>query len=147
MVDSFASEEWASQLSEADLVVRNESVAIYEQMTGKNISDIYHAEQAIYLVYQATGYEVILHPESMEKVDFPFAQMPVYKRADVSKKYIGDELSYPQAMVFVQYLVEKYSLDTIIEAQMDAKAYRKLFPDAAAFQKEYDTFVAQIEFE
>lgn len=30
---------------------------------------------------------------------------------------------------------------------MDAKAYHKLFPDAAAFQKEYDTFVAQLAFD
>ena len=50
-------------------------------------------------------------------------------------------------MVFVQYLVEKHGLDAMIEAEMDNKAYRELFPDAAAFQEEYDNFVAQINFD
>ena len=50
-------------------------------------------------------------------------------------------------MVFVQYLVEKHGLDAMIEAEMDNKTYRELFPDVAAFQEEYDNFVAQINFD
>ena len=52
-----------------------------------------------------------------------------------------------ESMVFVQYLVEKHGLDAMIEAEMDNKTYRELFPDAAAFQEEYDNFVAQINFD
>lgn len=144
MVDSFASEEWANRLSDEELVVKNEVAGIYEQMTGQDISHVYKEKQPVYLLCQAIGYEVILHPESMKKIDFPLAQMSVSERADRPVKGIEDELSYPQAMVFTQYLVDKYGLDTMIEAEMDIEAYHELFPDTAAFQKEYDAFAAQL---
>ncbi len=121
--------------------------ARYEQMTGQTISEIYTTEHPIFLIYQAIGYEAVLHPETFRDIQFPIVTQSVDKRAGVSSGYIGNQLSYSESMVFVQYLVEKHGLDAMIEAEMDNKTYRELFPDAAAFQEEYDNFVAQINFD
>lgn len=48
-------------------------------------------------------------------------------------------------MVFARYLVEKYGLDAILQAETDLDAYHALFPNTAAFQAEYDLFLGELD--
>lgn len=146
-IDPFANEQEIAKLKGPYINCSERIAARYEQMTGHNISRVYTTEHPIFLMYQAIGYEAVLHPETFQGIQFPIVTQSVDKRAGVSSGCIGNQLSYLESMVFVQYLVEKYGLDTMIEAEMDNKTYRELFPDAAAFQAEYDNFVAQINFD
>lgn len=146
-IDPFANEEEIAKLKSPYIECSRKIANRYEQMNGQDISEIYRTEHPIFLIYQAIGYEAILHPETFQGIQFPIATQSVDQRAGVSSGYVGNQLSYLESMVFVQYLVEKHGLDTMIEAEMDNNAYHELFPDAAAFQAEYDAFVAQIEFE
>lgn len=146
-IDPFANETEIAKLKSPYIECSKKIAARYEQMTGQTISEIYTTEHPIFLIYQAIGYEAVLHPETFRDIQFPIVTQSVDKRAGVSSGYIGNQLSYLESMVFVQYLVEKHGLDAMIEAEMDNKTYRELFPDAAAFQEEYDNFVAQINFD
>lgn len=106
LIDSFANEDEVAKLSGIYLQSRNEIASIYEQLTGQDISNIYQEEHPLFLIYQVIGYEVVLHPKTLENIDFPLAQTSIDKRGKQPSGYIGNQLSYPQAMVFVQYLVE-----------------------------------------
>lgn len=147
LVDPFANEDEIAKLPQKYLEPIEKIAARYKQVTGHDISEVYQTETPFYLICQAIGYEATFHPETFKDISLPMASMSVDKRVGVSSGYVGNQLSYVQSLVYVQYLVDKYGLDTIIEAEMDNNAYRELFPDAAAFQAGYDAFVAQIEFE
>ena len=56
--------------------------------------------------------------------------------------YPGNELSYLEAMLFTEWLVDKYGLDTVIWAEMDEEVYLDLFPSASAFENEFEEFWA-----
>lgn len=145
-MDAIASDAYAVELSGPLRELRDEIAAVFEAMTGQDISQIYQMDQAISLIYQATGYAVCLHPEYKNVAGFPFATASVAEGFGADIAYAENSLSYAQAMVFTQYLVEKYGLDTIIEAEMDLDAYRALFPNTAAFQDEYDLFLGELDF-
>lgn len=114
-------------------------------MTGRDISQARQMDQAISLIYQAAGYAACLHPEYQGIQGFPFVGESVAERTGIDRKYPENELSYAQAMVFVRYLVEKYGLEAILQAETDLDAYHALFPNTAAFQAEYDLFLGELD--
>lgn len=145
VVDSLAGDGAAAKLSAPLREIRDEIAAIFQEMTGRDISQARQMDQAISLIYQAAGYAACLHPEYQGIQGFPFVGESVAERTGIDRKYPENELSYAQAMVFVRYLVEKYGLDAILQAETDLDAYHALFPNTAAFQAEYDLFLGELD--
>ena len=132
VVDSLASGAAAAKLSAPLREIHDEIAAIFQEMTGRDIS-------------QAAGYAACLHPEYQGIQGFPFVGESVAERTGIDRKYPENELSYAQAMVFARYLVEKYGLEAILQAETDLDAYHALFPNTAAFQAEYDLFLGELD--
>lgn len=145
VVDSLASGAAAAKLSAPLREIHDEIAAIFQEMTGRDISQARQMDQAISLIYQAAGYAACLHPEYQGIQGFPFVGESVAERTGIDRKYPENELSYAQAMVFARYLVEKYGLDAILQAETDLDAYHALFPNTAAFQAEYDLFLGELD--
>lgn len=109
----------------------------FEKVNGCDISAVYNMEQPIYLIQQAMGYAAFFNPE-IESLRG--ATKSMNEQFEIKKYYPANKLSYFESMLFVDWLVEKYSLDTVIFAEMDADCYFELFPNAAAFEAEFAEF-------
>ena len=109
----------------------------FEKVNGCDISAVYNMEQPIYLIQQAMGYAAFFNPE-IESLRA--ATKSINEQFEIKKYYPANELSYFESMLFVDWLVEKYGLDTVIFAEMDADCYLELFPNAAAFEAEFAEF-------
>ncbi len=109
----------------------------FEKVNGCDISAVYNMEQPIYLIQQAMGYAAFFNPE-IESLRG--ATKSMNEQFEIKKYYPANKLSYFESMLFVDWLVEKYGLDTVIFAEMDADCYFELFPNAAAFEAEFAEF-------
>ena len=116
---------------------------VFEQLTGREASGIYEMnapeDKPMYWLYQALTRSVMLRTDL--DVSIPLATQPIMDRRGFANTYPGNRLSYGKAMLFTEYLVERYGLDTVIAALMDGAAYHELFPDEKAFNEEYDRFL------
>lgn len=144
LVDAFATDADADSLSTSMRLFRKDVIAAYEAQTGSRIARIYREQEPLVTLYHSIGNVICLHPEYKKTVEFPFAVWSVDKTGGSNSGYAGNQLSYAQAMVFTQYLIEQHGLDTMIQAVMDPLVYRELFPTEADFQAAYDAFLAQL---
>lgn len=129
--------------TEEDKFFRSETLRIFKSLNGCDISSVYTMDQPIYKVYEASAYAAFLNPDINS---IPAATKSIKTSYNerlgnsMITNYPGNELSYLESMLFVEWLVEKYGLDTIIWAEMSAENYFELFPDAKAFEKEFGVF-------
>ncbi len=127
--------------TEEVIVFRAETVNCFEKLNGFGIST--DMASPIYKVYEAAGYAAFLNPDNTstpvatQSIKDNYADRHAY---NLKTDYPGNELSYCQSMVFVDWLVEKYGLERLIFAETDAGSYFELFPDAAAFEAEFIEF-------
>ncbi len=130
--------------TEEDILFRAETVRCFEKLNGFGIS--VDMAEPIFKIYEAAGYAAFLNPESTstpvatQSIKDNYADRHAY---NLKSGYPGNELSYCQSMVFVDWLVEKYGLERLIFAEMDAGCYFELFPDAKAFEAEFAQFWAE----
>ncbi len=130
--------------TEEDIFFRAETVRCFEKLNGFGIS--VDMAEPIYKIYEASGYAAFINPENKS---VPAATQPIREQYaerlgnNAKGNYPGNELSYCQSMVFVEWLVEKYGLERLIFAEMDAEGYFELFPDAEAFETEFAEFWAE----
>ena len=145
-IDKFVKNMDLSQLSEDTREMVEMIWSVFQQLTGRDIFEIYEmespADKPMYWFYQSLVRAVLLLPDS--EVSIPFATLSVADRFGSPNTYPGNQLSYGEAMLFVEYLAEEYDLDTVIAALMDGTAYRELFPDETAFKEEYDRFIEHL---
>ena len=145
-IDKFVKNMDLSQLSEDTREMVEMIWSVFQQLTGRDIFEIYEmkspADKPMYWFYQSLVRAVLLLPDS--EVSIPFATLSVADRFGSPNTYPGNQLSYGEAMLFVEYLAEEYDLDTVIAALMDGAAYRELFPDETAFKEEYDRFIEHL---
>ena len=135
VVDSIT-QDWEGDTQE-DIFFRSEIVKYYELLNNCKISDILYEKQPIYKVYEASAYAAFANPKIKST---PAATEPIRSSYGLKGTYPGNELSYCQSMIFVDYLVEKYGLDTLIEAEMNRESYFALFPNAEVFNEEFSDF-------
>lgn len=145
-IDKFVKNMDLSQLSEDTREMVEMIWSVFQQLTGRDIFEIYEmespADKPMYWFYQSLVRAVLLLPDS--EVSIPFATLSVADRFGSPNTYPGNQLSYGEAMLFVEYLAEEYDLDTVIAALIDGTAYRELFLDETAFKEEYDRFIEHL---
>ena len=141
-IDNFVKNADLAQLPEDARQFVETGWSVFRDLTGREAYEIYETDQPMYWLYQALTRAALLLPDS--QVSMPFATQSIVNRRGFANPYPGNQLSYGKAMLFTDYLVERYGLDTVIAALTDGTAYHELFPDEAAFNTEYDRFLDQL---
>ena len=54
----------------------------------------------------------------------------------------GNSLSYPEAYVFVKYLVENYGIDTVVQATSEYEELEKIF--GKSYEELYSDFLSNV---
>lgn len=132
--------------TEEDKVLRAEAQRCFELLNGCDIQGLRDMESPIYKSYEAMGYAALLNPDNNSTPAATQSIKDSYGERhgnSSAMNYPGNELSYLEAMVFVDWLVDKYGLDMVIWAEMDEAVYFELFPNAAAFEAEFGAFRAE----
>ncbi len=128
------------ELVDEDISFIEESDRIFELLNGCCMAEAGSLNEPVYRVYEALGAAAYLNPDYNSA---PGATRSMAELYPLKGSYPGNELSYFESMIFVDYLVGKYGLDTLIAAVMDSEAYYELFPTSAAFRLEHEEFFAQ----
>lgn len=142
-IDNFVKNVDLAQLPEDVGQIVETCWSVFEQLTGREAHEIYEmdapADRPMYWLYQALTRSVMLRADL--DVSIPFATQSIAARRGFANTYPGNRLSYGTAMMFTEYLVGRYGLDTVIAALMDGAVYYELFPDDRAFNEEFDRFL------
>ena len=97
------------------------------------------------LIYEAWGVVATLNPElksGIYIVDTPIADIREEGVQSKLESKRGNSLSYPEAYVFVKYLVENYGIDTVVQATSEYEELEKIF--GKSYEELYSDFLSNV---
>lgn len=115
-----------------------------------------------FTLYQAVGRVTLLHPELELPAYMSVAYISVQERREgisLDKKEQryrgGNGLTYPEAMVYIEYLAKQYGLDTVVSVALGEKSFvevfggdfKKISADVMAYLRDEEERKAQAEAE
>lgn len=132
-------------LTDEDRALADAIVAYYQALTGETCSEA-ETFQDFFAFFEAVGYATLLHPDLKNTTDYMKAfTSSVAEHRGITEDDAGNELTYHESMLFLEYLMDEYGLDAIIAAEMDYSAYQELFPSDEDFYAQFEEFLEQLD--
>ena len=128
------------EVSEQDKKFFDCTAEIYESYT--SLPDC-ASELDSFVWYQSIGRVKLLHPElttELAAVSISVAERALRSKLDKDDPRLqgGNGLSYPEAMIYIEYLAKQYGLDTVVSVALGEETFSE------AFHGDFETILARV---
>lgn len=128
--------------TKSETIFRKKVIDYYLKYSGLPLNEEDINEE---LIYEAWGMVATCNPELISDiyiVDTPIADIREEWRQSKLENKKGNSLSYPEAYVFIKYLIENYGVDTVVQATSENEDIEKFF--GKGYEELYSNFLDDI---